>query len=111
MNRSQISERIKVFIRERPDFHAGAGKPSAADEGIAGAGPRGDSRGADRDRGGTDRGEKASGVQSVAADRKSCVYSSNKTQSTQQTFKMDRYFSPDQDQAQVWHTYDYTTIL
>lgn len=78
MSKGEISESIKVYVRERPLC----------------VGPLQES-------GTVNHSDTISGVRSVAPDKKSCVYysASNKMQ---QSFAMDHFFGPDTAQHEVY---------
>lgn len=82
MSQSEISESIKVYIRQRPD---GVGiQPEKPDEDF-------------------NWKESSSGVKSVSADGKTCTYYSA-TSKMHQHFAVDRYFLPDTQQAELFDT-------
>lgn len=82
MSNAEISESIKVFIRQRPD---GVGIQNNLTEEPTGS------------------KDKSSGVTDVSSDGKTCTYysASNKMQ---QKFAVDRYFLPETQQAELFDT-------
>lgn len=82
MSKSEISESIKVYIRQRPDVIGWSDQPLAADNKV---------------------NENASGIRNISADGKSCTYyaAANKMQ---QTFVVDKYFEPTTVQADLFET-------
>jgi chromosomal replication initiation ATPase DnaA len=81
MSKGEISESIKVYVRERPSAtETDAEQAALNDTSVA-----------------------VSGVKSVAPDKKSCLYysASNKVQ---QSFTMDSYFGPESQQEDVYNT-------
>ncbi len=84
MSKGEISESIKVYIRQRPDV-IGSNEPEAS----------GQCDGRDKDT--------SSGVRSVSADGKACTYYSA-TSKTQQTFSVDKYFEPTTQQEDLYNT-------
>ena len=82
MSRGEISESIKVYIRERPDVSGFTSQENGAESQA-------------------DRSE--SGVKNVSEDKKSCTYysASNKVQ---QTFTVDKYFDPSSEQSELFET-------
>eukprot|EP01032_Pedospumella_encystans_P011926 gene11926-13833_t len=85
MSKGEISESIKVYIRQRPDVIGSS--ESAASAGVS------DTR--DKDN--------ISGVRSISADGKACTYYSA-TSKTQQTFSVDKYFEPMAQQEELYNT-------
>lgn len=83
MSKNEISESIKVYIRQRPDIIGFVEQPVLVDNNRA--------------------NENASGIRNVSADGKSCTYyaAANKTQ---QTFVVDKYFEPATEQADLFET-------
>lgn len=81
MSQQEISESIKVYIRQRAD---GVGIQASST-------PTDDNTGK----------ENSSGVKSVSRDGKTCTYYSA-TNKMQQTFAVDRYFLPDTHQADLF---------
>eukprot|EP01032_Pedospumella_encystans_P011910 gene11910-13815_t len=84
MSKGEISECIKVYIRQRPDV-IGSSETDAS--GVSDA----------RDI------NISSGVRSISADGKSCTYYSA-TSKTQQTFSVDKYFEPMSQQEELYNT-------
>lgn len=84
MSKAEISESIKVYIRQRPDV-VGATEPAA----------NGVSEVRDKDN--------SSGIRNITADGKACTYYSA-TSKTQQTFSVDKYFEPKAEQEELYNT-------
>ena len=85
MSKGEISESIKVYIRQRPDVIGSS--ESAASAAVSDA----------RDK------DNSSGVRSISADGKACTYYSA-TSKTQQTFSVDKYFEPMAQQEELYNT-------
>ena len=84
MSKGEISESIKVYIRQRPDV---IGNSDTTASSVSDA----------RDK------DNSSGVRSISADGKACTYYSA-TSKTQQTFSVDKYFEPMAQQEELYNT-------
>ena len=84
MSKGEISESIKVYIRQRPDVIGNSDTTAAS---VSDA----------RDK------DNSSGVRSTSADGKACTYYSS-TSKTQQTFSVDMYFEPMAQQEELYNT-------
>jgi chromosomal replication initiation ATPase DnaA len=82
MSKGDISESIKVYIRERPQLIG-----SQLEEAITSSVPS----------------DQVSGIKSVATSKKSCTYYSASSK-LQQEFTVDYYFEPNSQQNDVFET-------
>ena len=84
MSQTEISESIRVFIRQRPDSVGIQATATPLEESYSSK-------------------ENVTGVKSVSSDGKTCTYYSA-TNKTNQNFVVDRYFQPDTQQAELFDT-------
>jgi chromosomal replication initiation ATPase DnaA len=82
MSKGDISESIKVYIRERPQL-IGSEAEEAATSNVP--------------------SDQVSGIKNVSANKKSCTYYSA-TSKLQQEFLVDHYFEPSTQQNNVFDT-------
>jgi len=82
MSKDEISESIKVYIRQRPDIIGLVDQSVLVENKTS---------------------ENASGIRNISADGKSCTYyvAANKTE---QTFVVDKYFEPATEQSDLFET-------
>lgn len=84
MSKPEISESIKVYIRQRPDV-IGSVETDAVSVNDA------------REK------DSTSGIRNISADGKACTYYSA-TSKTQQTFSVDKYFEPQAQQEELYNS-------